>query len=59
MPVGFDELQIGKKYERSYLAKIWGYKSICSMLRDKVAQRELIEKGWHVLTIWQCEINSV
>ncbi len=29
------------------------------MRRDKEAVRNLKKSGWHVLVIWECEINEV
>ena len=36
MPVCLDSLVIGQKYERSYLAKLWGYESYHAISRGVV-----------------------
>lgn len=37
----------------------WNKKFKDNMRRDKEAVRNLKKSGWHVLVIWECEINEV
>lgn len=40
VPVSFEQLKIGHKYERTYLADIWGYRGFQAISRGVVTPRE-------------------
>lgn len=44
----------GSKTNQSY----WGPKIARNRDRDEVATARLIESGWRVLTVWECEVGS-
>ena len=38
--------------------EFWDKKISATMVRDKIVQKHLMDKGWQVIIIWQCEINN-
>jgi DNA mismatch endonuclease (patch repair protein) len=39
--------------------EFWQQKIQSNIDRDRKNIRELIDRGWNIITIWQCEINTV
>lgn len=39
-------------------AKYWEHKIARNKARDKATTKELIQKGWKVVRIWECEIKK-
>ena len=40
-------------------AAFWQEKFACNVERDRQVRRQLRERGWHVLVIWECQILDV
>ena len=38
--------------------KFWEEKIACNIERDRRNEEKLIESGWRVIVIWQCEISN-
>ena len=36
----------------------WQDKFMRTIIRDQVKNRELVENGWKVFTVWECELNN-
>lgn len=39
--------------------EFWEAKFLGNIQRDELARRELVEAGWRVLVIWECELANV
>ncbi len=38
--------------------KFWSDKISANIERDKIKFQQLIDLGWHVITIWECELKT-
>jgi DNA mismatch endonuclease (patch repair protein) len=40
-------------------SEFWGAKFSANIVRDRRNASKLVEMGWNVLTIWECETRSI
>ena len=39
-------------------AEFWEKKIQANVMRDKTKQQTLLEQGWHVIIVWECELKK-